>query len=259
MQTGRSAQRDWFLAAARQVKPDVDKGITAQGRYVVGADGTAYGYNNNRSVERVLAMMDSALSQFQARPGGPVPKGGHPSGRAWPEGVQTVRVAARVRPVPEGCDPMNQNVARDHLWILPEEAKELGRGKFPTSLATRICRFSLVDNVRGEPDHWKADEVELSEFWPSGEGQFSGLFSMETADGKRGLRGTIEVDAAAQGGKLTRFLAYASVQAWGRSTYTPGEPPGKFPMAIAMRLVDDEVSRTVPPQAVFYGAEYLGG
>jgi hypothetical protein len=258
VQTGRSAHREWFLAAARQVKPEVDKGVTAQGRYVVGADGTAYGYNNNRSVERVLAMMDSALGLFAAHSAGPVPAGGHPSGRTWPEGVQTVRVVARVRPVPPGCDPMNQNVARDHLWILPDEARALGRGDFPEALATRICRFSLVDNVRGEPDHWRADEVALSEFWPSGKGQFSGMFSMETADGKRGLRGTIEVEAETKSGKLSRFLAYASVQAWGRGTYTPGEPPGKFPMAIAMRLVDDEASRTVPPQAVSYGAEYLG-
>lgn len=256
VQTGQSPHREWFLGAARQVKPDIDRGVTAQGRYVVGADGAAYGYNNNRSVERVMAMMDSALARFVAREGGDIPPG-HPSGRRWPEGAQVARVVARVRPVPAGCDPMNQNVARDHLWILPEEARQLGKGAFPATLAARLCRFSLVDNVRGEPDHWKAAEVMLSEFWPSGEGRFSGLFSMATADGKRGMKGTIELEAETRGGKLTRFFAVASAEAWGRSTYTPGEPPGKFPMAFAMRLVDDEASRTVPPQAVFYGAEYL--
>lgn len=181
-----------------------------------------------------------------------------PSGRKWPEGGSVVRSFTRVRPIPEGCDPMNENVARDHLWILAEESASLALHKFPESLATRMCRFSLVDNVRGEPDHWKSHEVEMSEFWPSGEGEFTGIFSMHTKDGARGLQGMVTVEVGHKEGKLSKFVAYASAAAWGRSTYTPGEPPGRFPLAFGFILVDDEISRIVPPQAVVHGSEYLG-
>lgn len=261
VQTGNSPEKAWFMEAAVQVKPDIANHATAQGKYVFGADGTAYGFNNNRSTERLGQMLDSATTKFRANPPSHVDLpalSAHPSGINWPAGVAVVRSFARVRPVPEGCDPMNENVSRDHLWILAEEAKALGRNEFPESLVTRLCRFSLVDNVRGEPDHWKADEIELSQFWASGDGAFSGIVSMVTKDGKRGLQGMVEVEVAFREGKLTKFLAYCSALAWGRSTYTPGEPPGKFPMALAFTLVDDKVSRTVPPQAVFYGREYLG-
>lgn len=244
-----------------KVKPDIKQGVTAQGKYVFGADGSAYGFNNNRSVERLNQMLDSSMIKFGEEPPIKVelqPIAKPPSGRQWPEGVAVVRSFTRVRPIPEGCDPMNENVARDHLWILPDEAASLALHKFPESLATRMCRFSLVDNVRGEPDHWKPQEIEMSEFWPSGEGEFTGIFSMQTKNGARGLQGTVSIEVGHNEGRLSKFVAYANAAAWGRSTYTPGEPPGRFPLAIGFILVDDEMSRIVPPQAVVHGREYVG-
>lgn len=249
------------MSAATQVKPDIASGITAQGKYVLGADGSAYGFNNNRSTERLGNMLDEALKKFRANPPARTdipPSQGHTTGLEWPKDVSVVRTFTRVRPLPEGCDPMNENAARDHLWILPQEAATLAKHEFPDSLATRICRFSLVDNVRGEPDHWKPEEIEMSAFWPSGEGEFTGIFSMKTRDGSRGIQGTLAIEASLQDGKLARFQAYGSAVAWGRSTFTPGEPTGRFPLVFAFVLAEDEMARQVAPQAVFYGKEYLG-
>src|SRR5437763_1732885 len=44
------------------------KTVTAQGTYVFAADGTAYGYNNNRSVERLTQMLDKSLKAFADKP-----------------------------------------------------------------------------------------------------------------------------------------------------------------------------------------------
>ncbi|MEQ1933702.1 MAG: hypothetical protein ABL962_07475, partial [Fimbriimonadaceae bacterium] len=68
VQNGRTKTKEWFMSAITLIKPDVAKGITSQGRYVVTADGKALGYNNNRDVERVLTMMDQALVKFNASP-----------------------------------------------------------------------------------------------------------------------------------------------------------------------------------------------
>jgi len=267
IQNGRNPVRDWFLPIATKVKPDIAKGQTAQGRYVFAADGTAYGFNNNRSVERVHQLMDKSLAMFRANPPAKVSVSKDELSAKFvpepPAGTAVVRLFTRIRPAPLGSDSSNENVARDHLWVLPAEAAELSRGNISESLKLRILRFALVDNVRGEPDHWTAQEVKRSDFKiekKSGQVKIRCDFLMETADTKRGFEGALEAVAEFDSSRrLTRFLAYAEGQAWGRSTYTPNEPKGRFPLVVGFRLVEDETSKAVAPQAVFYGREYLTG
>lgn len=256
LQNGRTAARDWWMDVANRAKPDTKEGSTAQGFYVLGADGSDYGFNNNRSVERVLGLMDRGLAAFKERPPAKVeidPAQGR-YGFVRPDGVKALRVFARVRPIPAGCDPANENVARDHLWIPAEELKSLRDGKFPDSLAMRLCRFHLVDNVRGEPNHWRQDEVVKRDFKVAADGTLTGSFSMVTADGGRGIEGSFTGRLVAEG-----FRAFATATAWGAGTYTPSPPEGKFPMVFAFVVADDEYSRAVAPQAAFYGREYLIG
>jgi hypothetical protein len=235
---------------------------------VVAADGTAYGFNNNRSLERVHQLLDKSLAQFRANPPAKVDI---PSALldakfavTPPDGSSVLRLFTRIKPAPLGCDSANENVARDHLWVLPDEIGALAKGEIPNALRLRLARFALVDNVRGEPDHWRVDEVIKAEFklkvLSATKFAIAGDFAMQTKDGKRGYEGKWEGELAIdKGGRLTSFKAYAEGQAWGRSTYTPDPPPGKFPLVVAFVLSGDEMARTVSPQAVFYGREYLTG
>ncbi|HMS55897.1 MAG TPA: hypothetical protein PKA27_10895 [Fimbriimonadaceae bacterium] len=234
---------------AQKVKPDIANEITSQGFYVAGADGSAYQFNNNRSVERVLAMMDRGLAGFRTKPPVKVTIEQGTYGFKRPDDVIAVRVWTRIRPVPTGSDTSNETVAQDHLWIRRSELETLNTGKLPDSVLWRIARFHLVDNVRGEPNHWGTGEVK--------EARADGLkvsFKMATADTKRGFEGNLEL--AVKGDSVRGF---GEATAWGAGTYTPNPPPGKFKVVFAFTTVNDEVARVVAPQAAFYGNEYWAG
>src|SRR5262249_44182817 len=61
--------------------------------------------------------------------------------------------------------------ARDHLWLTREEwqglipplaALDPSKGAsfaMPARLSRRLLRFHLLDNTRGEPPYWRAEEV----------------------------------------------------------------------------------------------------
>ncbi len=261
LQNRKSDTGAWFLRAAVQVSPRIAQGKTSQGRYVFGADGTAYAFNNNRSVERFLAFADHGLAGFRANPPRavalPPPVNIQP---APPQGTSILRVYSRIRPAPAGCDPGNENLQRDHYWILPSEIESLSNGSVPESLALRLCRFALVDAVRGEPDFWKPGELVRRSFRierpASGRMRLLGSFSMATADRRRGLEGGLEAELRIIGDRLAAFRGYAEGTAWGEGTYTPGAPPGKFPIKFAFVLAPRD-GATVAPQAAMYGREYL--
>lgn len=254
LQNGRSAARDWWMDLAKRAKPDSAQGKTSQGFYVFGADGTDFGFNNNRSVERVLQLMDRGLEAYHNAPKTKVKidESGADYGFKAPAGVTVTRVFARVTPMPEGCHDSNQSVSRDHLWVTSGELAALAKGEFPVTLARRLCRFQLVDNIRGEPDHWKADEVKTCEFSVTKDGEIRGKFAMATATDSRGLEGTMS--GVLEPGK--GFRAIVKATAWGASTYAPNPPEGRFPLVFALIPVSDEMSKTVAPQAAFFGQEY---
>jgi len=63
--------------------------------------------------------------------------------------------------------PGGDFAARDHLWLtaddckalVPADAKKGDHLDVPAQIRDRILRFHLVDNTRGEPPHWRADQV----------------------------------------------------------------------------------------------------
>lgn len=258
------------MRAAAKLKPDVVAGITAQGFYILSADGEALAYNNNRSVERVLGLMDNGLARF--KPGGEVALAEAEletqTSRRPTADTSILRVFSRIRPLPTGCDASNENVGRDHLWLMANEVRHLVQaGSLPDSAVTRLYRFALVDNVRGEPDHWKSGEVrtaildtkKLIEFDGKSTYEVSGRFEMVTPNGSRGLSGSLAGRIAVD---IKTFMVrecriYVTARAWGRSTYTPNPPAGKFPMVFAIVEAFDQTAKVVPPQAIFFGREYL--
>ncbi len=260
LQNRQSELGKWYMSTVAKVNARVDAGNTSQGFYVVAADGTAYGFNNNRSIERVLGFMADGLKKFKAAPPTEVPidvLSYAPVGP--PAGASVVRIYSRILPVPEGCAESNANLQRDHLWILADEAKSLANGEVPESLQLRLCRFTFVDAVRGEPDFWQAGQIKDKSFSvkKSGGGYvLTGSFSM--ASGKQSLSGAFESELTIAGDKVTAFKGFASTVARGSGTYTQGAPEGEFALKFAFVLAPKAID-TVAPQAAMFGREYLTG
>lgn len=274
----------WFTSFACEHVERVKRGETSQGFYTLSADGTFYGYNNNRSIERVNALMDEALAEFRRAAPGPaeISKAdiAAPWARTPDSGAAVVRVFSRIRPVPAGAAEANGHLGRDHLWITAEEIRAMLAGgdefPLPRTLAQRMVRYHLIDNVRGEPNMWAADEVKKAEFTVRRvpkevagvsraaasspvEFEFQGDFAQVTKDNSRGLEGAIHGRLTIEEGhsRLVRFRAYAECMAWGSGTYTGGAPDGKFPLLIAMIEANDAIALSVPPQGLACGGDYL--
>lgn len=250
----------------------VRKGSTAQGFYVVGADGSFYGYNNNRSVVRVNAFMDAGLELFRSRPPKKVEVTPQeldaPSYVTPPSGTSVLRIFGRIRPLPSEASDRNRAVGRDHIWVLASELKKLEEKldpELPRSFVLRLVRFHMVDNVRGEPHMWAPHElsrVEFSSEWIDRSKRrlrFYGAFAMSTKSGDHGMEGVMEGEFAygPDTWRIERFRAYATATAWGSGQWAPNPPPGRFPMVFGIVDATDDLTKSVPPQAAQYGLDYL--
>lgn len=270
LQVGRSPERDWFMRAIKPLHPGAERGGTAQGFYVLGADGSAYAFDmHSRAKEAFNGLLDRGLQAFAQRPPQRVEIAG--SSLTWsrqaPEGTLRVRTIARVSPIPEGAPGNNAQIGRDHYWLMPTDVQALlaeTRRTFPMPrpMAMRLARFHLVDNVRGEPDRWRRDDVRRADFrvMRHGDGRFTfrGPFEMVNPRRLRGYVGSFEGELGIdpRSGRAVSFEAFADGQAWGDHSNTSGAPKGRFPVKIAFRSVDDEVARNVPPQLSYFWAEY---
>lgn len=282
MQFGKTETRKWIMSVINAM-PDPDlkhqraEGEdTIQGFYIMAADGTSYGWLNDNDANEVSSFMDRALPQFQNRHAQNIQISDALMKEKWsqtpPPGTAVVRVFSRIRPLPQGAHDSNNAVGRDHLWIYPSEidamiegAEQGGAVELPQTLVARMVRFHLLDNVRGEPDMWKGDEIRQADF-TAGARQigsnrlavsFAGTFNQETQNKKRGfqghIKGELEIDKASK--QVVRFRAYGEGKAWGVSRFTPNAPRGQFPLVIAMIETNDAISKVVPPEAIYYDYE----
>ncbi|MEX1223396.1 MAG: hypothetical protein WEA31_02500 [Pirellulales bacterium] len=233
---------------------------TTQGFYIAEPDGTLLLYNNNRDPEKVARLIREKLAGFKASQAATKvveaiePKHVDPKYNPQPPaGGIVVRVRAKVldgyRPPESRWETIFQNaVSRDNLWITKAEHAALVEGKLPESLKTRMARFHLVDNTRGEPPMWKIDEVRRLELVLK-EGNLSGYVHLETTDAGRGYQANILGKIETHEGKVTRFDVVALGDFWGQGTYTRGAPEGKFPLAVTMTLADgNDAADAIPPQ-----------
>jgi hypothetical protein len=252
-------------------------GDTAQGFYVVGADGKFYGWNNAHYMPEVLRFMGSALEAFRQNPPGHVEISqaqiSAPFSHSPDLTTSVVRVYTRIRPLPTGCGDLNRSVGRDHLWIYADDIEEILAAStkeksfsLPKKLVARLVRFHMIDNVRGEPDDWQSEDVKQATFTAqllrqdatSKHFQFHGVYAQETANHRRGQEGTLdgEFDIVLSTGKVASFRAFGEALAWGESRWTPGAPKGKFGLVTAMISVQDETSNAVPPQFMWGDGQY---
>lgn len=259
-----------------QLKPQPhDEGNTAQGFYIVGADGKFYGWNNTHYIPEVIRFMDSALNSFRRNP----PKDVEIASTVLNDQYSTrldpstsvVRIYTRIRPIPAGCDELNRGIGRDQLWIYSDDVEEILRRSqesvtfmLPENLVGRIVRFHLIDNVRGEPDEWQPAEVKTAKFTAQLVGRdsrtkrfaFTGAYAQVTKKTNRGQQGNLQGTFDVIDNKIANFRAFGQAVAWGESRFTPGAPQGKFGLVFAMVSTQDQVVQSIPPQAVWEDGEY---
>lgn len=244
--------------------------------YTFDWEGTAYGGQNNQTPEAVLRLLAEAKQAFEANP----PKSSYRQ-RTFddpkpqpPPGTVIARKIARIRPFPVGANPRNKFVGRDYFWILPEEIEALVRGTFSDSLAARLTRNILTDNIRGAPDPWQKGHVRVADFQaqPQTRGglvrvKVTGTFAMLAPAGRSKAQ---DLDETGYEGTLEGYLIYdqrrrivrdlkwiAEGEHWGRSYNNPDEPSGRFPLKIAIELATDQYAQKIPPVSAGLGRYYL--
>ena len=148
---------------------------------------------------------------------------------------------------------------RDHCWVRDDEVEALSGGIVPDSLITRIARFHLVDNTRGEPPMWHADQVVAAEASLRA-GELTGTVRLETAAQRRGYSASLFGVVSTERGVLTEFDVVARGMAWGRGYYNGGAPLGRYPLAVRFTLARGAWPfDAIPPGAARTRAdEYLG-
>jgi len=250
----KDTEGDFYRKIAGQGPRNNFQGTT-QGLYLATASGKLLGFNNNRGGDRIRRMMKKALDGFEA-PTAAVIERSKVDARynpKPPEGGLVVRVQTKVLGGYEKTEDRWQKIfqnalSRDNLWVTKEEHEALAAGKVPSALQRRIARYHLVDNTRGEPPMWKADEVRSIEFSLE-DGRLSGSVHLETASGERGYKVSLLGRVEKKDGRITRFDLVARGEFWGEGTYTRGAPRGRFPLAASFTLADgSDIADGVPPQ-----------
>jgi hypothetical protein len=162
--------------------------------------------------------------------------------------------------------------SRDHLWLteaewkslIPKSAKVGERSPLPPAIVSRILRFHLIDNTRGEPPMWRREDVRKGELLLVVESatpekvtlRLEGVALLATDanvdKAKRGydarLLGYIDYDAAKP--RITRFDVVAVGDHWGEGNFTRGAREGRKPMGVAFELATGgKPGDLVPPQA----------
>ena len=298
----KDAVGTFFRSVADQGPRKGAGGGTRQGRYAFTASGKLLGFNNNRDPRRIINMLQDSLRRFRAlpaaerRPGAlkvpDLPLSKRDPRYARPVEADTIPVKVHTRALNREGDSYTAcrepepdttrfrhkglGVATDHLWVKKTELTKLtspgpsGTSRsLPPALAMRIARFHLVDNTRGEPPHWRRDEVRKLELEvsplpdPSNPRagkrvRVRGLFHLETKDRLRGYKGELDgfIHSMPASNQLELKLV-AVGNHWGHGPYTRGARPGKTPLAVVFTLADREKTEDqIPPQAARWEQGY---
>lgn len=276
--TGYTQYRQQDDAHARYFWKVVDQsswreqdGHTTQGLYTFDAGGRLFGYMNERNVDKLLRLLEQTQQDCQRSPLEllDLESSQAETQPAPPPGVLVADVFARISPLPDAAPELNRAVGRDHLWITSEEVERLLQSEFPNTLRDRLTRFHLWDNVRGEPDQWLPEDVQQADFVAAAEPEgrrtrvrLSGSFSISSTAELRGYRAR-ELAPAGYKGSLHGELLWdpgreqvldlkvvVTGTAWGEGTFTPGAPPGEFPLNIGIVLAPDDHRREIAPQGI---------
>jgi len=252
---------------------------TRQGIYVATVDGQLLGSDPYiPSVKRMVDLLERSLERGKQHVAAATveaaPAADHRYTRVPPEGGLILDVFTRI-PRSAGSDEKwtpNHATGRDHMWLTREEWRALlparwekgARAAVPRAVAERLIRFHLVDNVRGEPPMWRAEEVRQGELALVVDDPSSGRLRLEgaarmAAEGRgydARVQGYVEYDRTRD--RITRFDVLSWGEAWGEGSYTRGAPKGRFPLRVALSLAGNSPADRVPPQASRDLGAYFG-
>lgn len=241
------------------------KGRTTQGFYIFTPKGDLIRGWNNRDIPKMRRYLEAALKDYKPEKGDALTDDEDGRyGRTPPEGGLVVDVYSKI--VKADRDPprndweklFRTSLGRDHLWIRKDEAEALASGRWPESLTTRIVRYHLVDNTRGEPPMWGRGEIARAEISLK-KGRMEGEIHVETKDGERGYKAKLLGFVQTKNGKVTRFDLVARGDYHGAGKYTSNDmPKGTFTLAVAFRIAGKGEASKVPPQGARDLRGYLG-
>ncbi len=293
----RDAEGEFWKKVYKQ-GPRKDENSTHQGIYVFTADGELLSFKNaGQDVKATREQLAYGLRKWNDLPAGrrkpgavKVEEHGKPDpnfSRTPPEGGLVVRVHARILDkkgdgyAKGTCDFLGgDRAARDFLWVTADEVKQLAPAKaevgfsydVPAKVAERILRYHLVDNTRGEPEHWKRDDIRSKALTLTVTGATADGVELRL-DGEAVLATDADPAKADRGyevkllgklrfakGAFDKFEVAAIGEHWGAATFTKkGERPGRGLLGVTFDLADPTVSadRVAPQGAREIGA-YLG-
>lgn len=292
------AEGEFFRKVADQGPRKGQGGSTRQGIYLFTASGKLLAYKNAQNGEIMRDVLQHGLAAWQKlpaeerKPGAvkieELTKTDAHYARTPPRDGLILTVYTRILDEDDKgefckgkCGTVGGDLAaRDHLWLtkaewqslIPTTAKPGDQFPLPAKIATRLARFHLLDNTRGEPPMWRADEVRKLDVSLKVEAadartirmRLEGAALLATAadptKAKRGyepnLLGTLVYDREKQA--ITRFDLVALGDHWGEGTFTPGARAGRSTLGIALELASDKPADRVPPQAAREFNDYMG-
>jgi hypothetical protein len=293
------AEGKFFRHVADQSPRRGPEGSTRQGIYCLTAAGKLLAFKNPQEAEYMREVLRAGLAAWkklpesERRPGAvTVDEPGQRDldyARPAPEGGLILNVFTRaLDSTGEGnfADAVcktgaGDEAARDHLWLtqkewrslVPKEPRVGDSFPVPRQILERIVRFHLVDNTRGEPNHWTPEEIRSASMSLMVESVSTDQVKLRL-DGSVLLSTSKDLDKAARGfdanllGYLafdrkalacTRFDVIALGNHWGEGTYTGGARPGRTPLGIAFELTKGNVpANLVPPQGARHWKGYIG-
>lgn len=257
------------------VKPsprDIDA-ATTQGIYVATPDGKLLEFflTQKTNAQDMALRLKDALKEYKPTRVAAIPEGRrhHPENlnRTPPKGGFVVRVGSIFPEASPGrhlktgwwrkkFGSVQQEVARDVLWVRADENKALQRGQFPKSLLTRIVRFHLVDSVFSLGLKWKPEEI-LTMDSTFERGTFQAKINLSTANKSRRHSAYLMGYVTFRGNRITRFdLVSKGIFTTGNSHSVVA---GEYPLEIAFSLAtgDDPADRITPANLRGDNPEYL--
>jgi hypothetical protein len=296
----KDAEGKFFRRVADQGPRKGVGGSTRQGIYLLTADGTLLAFRNAQDPKVMREVLRQGLKKWNELP----------AARRKPDGIK-VKDLGKVDPRFFRTPPKNGLIvniytrildrdskgafhkgtcptkggdrpAHDHLWltekdckaVVPARARKGDTFPMPAPVARRILRFHLVDNTRGEPPHWRTDQIrsgkmtltveEITAFGIRLRVDGTALLATDPKPEKadRGydvrLLGYIHYDARKK--QIDRFDVVAVGDHWGQGTFTPGARKGRKPLGVVFELVQGATAADqVPPQGTREIGAYLAG
>ncbi len=264
------------------------KGGTKQGYYVIAPSGKLLASANTGNVEKIVAMLDLAKKKWKAL---------EPADRRLPPGSKFTPKHRWEQSYPKGGLILERFVRdikggdrrwnRDFVWFTKDEANSLLPGKtdktkkMPRSLALRLARFHLIDNVRGQTLPFAASEIVHAEITLEKKRTDGDLLRLTVSGTTRAvakgpwllgktdwtpdrdwprtmnatLRGTVSYDL-----KRQRFVAFKVIAVGKRTGRTGNDGRGKDPkpgkVGFYFRLASPGV-RIPPTLLEFYEADWV--